>query len=158
PLFEQADQRGIIDLERLSRWRRDIDGEIRRVGKKRIWARRHAFSLPQTGRFCSSARMAEVRSVQQHLFLLPPGQIREARGCSGAPEGKEAVAVDTRKPNEGLFQFLAAHTFHRVAPEAVYLSHDTHLLTPSTPFVLSERSIQCRDGTGRRPALRMPHG
>jgi hypothetical protein len=36
PLFEQADQRGIIDFERLSRWCLDIDGEIRCVGKKWI--------------------------------------------------------------------------------------------------------------------------
>src|SRR5262245_44122399 len=75
--------------------------------------------------------MAEARSIQQHIFLLPPGQVREALGRGGAPESKEAVAVDTREPNEGLFQFLAAHAFDRIAPEAVYCSHDTHLQTPS---------------------------
>src|SRR5258706_5774462 len=126
PIFEQADQCGIIDPEHFSRWRLDIDGESRCVGKKRVYTRRHALSLPQIGRFCSSVRMAEARSIQQHLFLLPPGQVREALGRSRAPESKEAVAVDTREPNEGLFQFLAAHAFDRIAPEAVYLSHDTH--------------------------------
>src|SRR5258708_36461953 len=91
PLFEQADQCGIIDPEHFSRWRLDIDGESRCVGKKRVYTRRHALSLPQIGRFCSFVRMTEARSIQQHLFLLPPGQVRKALGRSGAPESKEEI-------------------------------------------------------------------
>src|SRR5260221_5009906 len=95
PLIELPAWRGIIDREYLSRWRLDIDGEVHRVGKKWVYARRQALSLPQIGRFCSSVCIAEARSVEQHLFLLSPGQVRKALGRSGAPESKEAVAVDT---------------------------------------------------------------
>jgi hypothetical protein len=42
--------------------------------------------------------MAEARSIQQLLFLLPPSQERETLWRSGAPEGKEAVRVRPRHP------------------------------------------------------------
>src|SRR5260221_12324175 len=115
PLFEQADQCGIIDPEHFSRWRLDIDGESRCVGKKRVYTRRHALSLPQIGRFCSFVRMTEARSIQQHLFLLPPGQVRKALGRSGAPESKEAVSVDNIKPTESPVQILARRSRYRTA-------------------------------------------
>src|SRR5262245_7370900 len=59
------------------------------------------------------------RSIQQHLLLLPSGQVGEAFGRSGVPECKKAVAIETRKSNEGLFQLLAAHALDRIASGAV---------------------------------------
>jgi hypothetical protein len=73
--------------------------------------------------------MAKPGAIQQQLFLLPSGQVRESLRTSGTPESKEAIAVDTRKAEERLFQLLAAHAFNRIAPEAVDLSHGAHLRT-----------------------------
>src|SRR5271165_4562043 len=73
--------------------------------------------------------MAKPGAIQQQLFVLPSGQVRESLRTSGTPESKEAIAVDTRKAEERLFQLLAAHAFNRIAPEAVYLSHGAHLRT-----------------------------
>src|SRR5215467_10760264 len=63
--------------------------------------------------------MAEARSTQQHLLLLPSGQVGEAFGRSGAPECKKAVDIEIRKSNEGLFQLSAAYALDRIASEAV---------------------------------------
>jgi hypothetical protein len=92
--------------------------------------------------------MAKARAVQQHLFLLPPGQVRESLGCSGTLESKEAVAVDTSKPNERLLQLLAAHALNRIAPEAIYFPDNTHSRNSSTNISTltkpAKHRFQCR--------------
>jgi hypothetical protein len=79
----------------LSRRCLDIDGQIYRIGEHRIYAGRHTLSFGQVRRFCGSFRMAKARAIQQHLFLLPPGQVRESLGCSRTLEGKKTVAIHT---------------------------------------------------------------
>src|SRR3954453_15664905 len=74
----------------LSSWRLNLEGKVRRVAKDRIYAGRHALSFGQVRRFYSSFRMPEARSIEQHLFLLSPCQVRESLWCSRTLEGKRS--------------------------------------------------------------------
>jgi hypothetical protein len=50
-------------------------------------------SFGQVRRFYGSFRMAKARPIEQHLFLFPPGQVRESLGRSGTFEGEETVTI-----------------------------------------------------------------
>ena len=64
--------------------------------------------------------VAEPGTIQQHRLQLSRGQIRKDFGAGRISERKEAVAVDAAETDKGRFQFLAAHTFDRIAPEAIH--------------------------------------
>jgi hypothetical protein len=43
------------------------------------------------------------------------------------PEGKEAIAVDSRITRKSFIQLFAAHAFDRITPKAFNLSNDAHV-------------------------------
>jgi Arm DNA-binding domain len=82
-------------------------------------------STERRSRSCASPQSA---SCSENSAIRPKLSGQTLR-TSGIPESKEAIAVDTRKAEERLFELLAAHAFNRIAPKAVYPSHGAHLRT-----------------------------
>jgi hypothetical protein len=81
-------QGGVVDRQHLARWRLDIQRQAGCIGGNRIEQWRKSHRLSKVGLLGCLLRVAEARLVEQHLVMLPPGQIWKAGRRGGALEGK----------------------------------------------------------------------
>src|SRR5437764_13928161 len=83
--------------------------------------------------------MAKARAIQQHFMPLSSRKEGKPRRRSRALESIEPVAVNARIASKNCRQFLPAHAFYRIAPNAFHLTNDAHEPHLPVSYCLLER-------------------
>src|ERR1700732_2815688 len=120
------DQLRIIDRENVSIRGFDIDHQVSRLGGDWIDARRKFCSVIQIDRSRCFFRIAEARSIKNHLTLIACSEEGETFLRGRTLESKKAITIDSRITEKQLLQLVAAHAFHRITPEAFDGSDHAH--------------------------------